>query len=39
MDNKIPQKLIVGEKYIIPKGEYHRVIKGDGNLVVKINFK
>lgn len=36
MDNEIPKKLIKGKKYYIPEGEYHRVIKGDGNLVVKI---
>jgi uncharacterized protein YjaG (DUF416 family) len=35
-DNKLPQKL---EGIItIPKGVYHRVIKGSGNLKVKITF-
>lgn len=38
MDNELPQKLIVGEKYYIPIGVYHRVIKGKGNLVVEITF-
>jgi hypothetical protein len=38
MDNELPQKLIVGEKYYIPTGVYHRVIKGKGNLVVEITF-
>ena len=36
MDNQIPKKLIVGESIYIPKGVYHRVIKGDGNLKIKI---
>jgi len=36
MDNELPSKLIVGEKYFIPKGVYHRVIKGKGKLVVSI---
>ena len=36
MDNEIPKKLIKSKKYYIPEGEYHRVINGDGNLVVKI---
>jgi hypothetical protein len=37
MDNELPTKLIVGEKYYIPKGVYHRVIKGIGSLKVIIN--
>jgi hypothetical protein len=36
MDNELPIKLIVGEKYFIPEGVYHRVIKGKGKLVVTI---
>ena len=36
MDNEIPKKLIKGKKYYIPEGEYHRVIKGDGNLTIKV---
>jgi hypothetical protein len=36
MDNELPKPLIVGEKYFIPEGVYHRVIKGVGNLKVKI---
>ena len=36
LDNELPQTLIVGKKYAIPKMVYHRVIKGQGNLVVKI---
>jgi len=34
MDNKLPQPL--NEKVFIPKEEFHRVIKGSGNLRVKI---
>jgi hypothetical protein len=36
MDNELPTPLIVGKKYFIPEGIYHRVIKGIGNLKVKI---
>lgn len=36
MDNELPIKLIVGETYFIPEGVYHRVIKGNGDLVVSI---
>lgn len=34
MDNEVP-KVIKGE-FFIPKDTYHRVIKGDGDLTVKI---
>ena len=36
LDNELAQTLIVGKKYAIPRMVYHRVIKGQGNLVVKI---
>ena len=36
MDNELPTKLIVGEKHFIPEGVYHRVIKGEGKLIVSI---
>jgi len=36
MDNELPIKLIVGEKYYIPEGVYHRVIKGNGVLKILI---
>ena len=36
MDNELPIKLIVGGKYFIPEGVYHRVIKGNSILKVKI---
>lgn len=35
IDNELPQKL---EKQIfIPKGVYHRLIKGTGDLILKVN--
>ena len=34
MDNEIPKPLIEGVEYFIPKGKYHRVIKGSGKLEV-----
>jgi len=39
MDNEIPKQLIEGKEYFIPKGVYHRVIKGKGDLKVEITFK
>ena len=36
MDDELPKKLIVGEKYKIPIGVYHRVIKGTGDLKIKL---
>lgn len=36
MDNELPQTLKVGQDYEIPKMVYHRLIKGNGSLVVKI---
>jgi uncharacterized membrane protein YheB (UPF0754 family) len=38
IDNELPKQLEVGKQYIIPEGVYHRVIKGDGNLKVSIQF-
>ena len=35
IDNELPQKL---EKFIfIPKGVYHRLIKGNGDLILKVD--
>lgn len=39
MDNELPKKLIKGKKYFIPEGVYHRVIKGSGNLKIKVSLK
>lgn len=36
-DNELPKPLIPGKQYIIPEGVYHRVIKGDSKLKIKIN--
>jgi|688.fasta_scaffold14148_15 hypothetical protein len=36
MDNQLPIKLNEGDVITIPKGIYHRVIKGTGDLIVKI---
>jgi len=38
IDNELPKQLEVGKQYIIPEGIYHRVIKGNGNLKVSIQF-
>ena len=35
-DNELPVKLIEGEEYFIPVGLYHRVIKGTGDLQLKV---
>jgi len=35
-DNKLPKNLKEGQEIFIPKGVYHRIIKGKGNFVVKI---
>lgn len=36
MDNSMPTLLEENNKYIIPKGVYHRLIKGYGDLKLKI---
>jgi len=36
MENELPKKLTVGDTLFIPKGVYHRVIKGNGDLVITI---
>lgn len=36
LDETIPQKLIVGQEIFIEKFTWHRIIKGEGDLVVKI---
>ena len=36
MDDELPTKLNVNDKLFIPKFAWHRVIKGNGNLVVLI---
>ena len=36
MDNELPKVLEKGKLYNIPRMTYHRIIKGDGDLVLKI---
>jgi hypothetical protein len=35
IDNELPTKIEKNKKYFIPEGEYHRIIKGNGDLIVK----
>jgi len=35
-DEDLPFEMVTGEKFEIPKGYVHRVIKGNGNLKIKI---
>jgi hypothetical protein len=36
MDNELPVKIVKNKPIFIPEGHYHRIIKGTGDLVVKI---
>jgi hypothetical protein len=36
MDNRLPVKIEKNKPIFIPEGEYHRIIKGTGNLTVKV---
>lgn len=36
IDNSLPEDLVVGNEYFIPVDVYHRIIKGEGDLVVKL---
>jgi len=38
IDNEFPQKLTENKEIFIPKGVYHRLIKGKGNLKVNVRF-
>ena len=38
LDNQLPQKLSENKEVFIPKGTYHRLIKGTGDLKVKVKF-
>jgi quercetin dioxygenase-like cupin family protein len=38
-DDCLPFKLNEGDKIFIPKNTYHRIIKGNGDLVIKIEEK
>lgn len=39
MDNKLPEELVKGRSYIIKKMDYHRIIKGQGELILDIEEK
>lgn len=36
MDNELPQPIYEGLTLLIPEGEYHRIIKGNGDLRVRV---
>ena len=36
MDNELPKLLIEGKRYKIDRMTYHRLIKGEGDLVIKL---
>jgi hypothetical protein len=38
LDNELPQKLSENHEILIPKGVYHRLIKGVGDLKIKVKF-
>jgi hypothetical protein len=38
LDNELPVEMKKGGKYTIPEGVYHRTIKGEGSLKIKITF-
>lgn len=38
LDDELPVEMKVGNQYLIPEGVYHRTIKGNGDLKIKINF-
>lgn len=37
-DNSLPIEMKKGDKIFIPEGLYHRVIKGSGDLMIKVEF-
>lgn len=36
LDNSLPVKIEKNIEYFIPEGEYHRIIKGSGDLTVRV---
>ena len=36
MDNDIPREMVPGERYTIPKFTFHRIWKGESDLVLEI---
>jgi hypothetical protein len=39
IDNTLPVELEVGKEYYIPKMTFHRIIKGDSDLILEILFQ
>jgi hypothetical protein len=39
LDNQFPIQLKENEEIYIPEGVWHRIIKGNGDLKIQINFK
>lgn len=39
LDEKLPIEMKKGEEYLIPEGVYHRTIKGEGDLTIKVTFQ
>jgi len=35
-DDELPRELVIGKDYFIVKNSYHRLIKGENNLVIRI---
>lgn len=38
LDDELPVEMKIGNQYLIPEGVYHRTIKGNGDLKIKIDF-
>ncbi len=36
MDDELPFRIEKNKKYFIPEGQYHRILKGNGDLIVKV---
>lgn len=36
IDESLPMDLVIGKEYFIPVDVYHRIIKGDGDLIIKL---
>lgn len=37
LDNQLPEIMMQGATYVIPARMYHRLIKGDSDLIIKIS--
>lgn len=38
MDNELPVEMKKGHMYLIPEGTYHRIMKGNSDLKIRIDF-